>query len=104
MSAGPNSDLNPVLAAGNSKVSVISNGTFRASVIVSERFISLLINNPLCLNPPGGRREVPLNQDFFVGFGKTTLEPQEIVVSVFIPFSRKVPSVGLLMVKSKTVK
>ncbi|KAA8579667.1 hypothetical protein FQN60_006760 [Etheostoma spectabile] len=62
MSAYPNSDLNPVLAAGNCKVSVISSG---------------------------GRREVPLNRDFFVSFGKTTLKPEEIVVSVFIPFSRK---------------
>uniref|UniRef100_A0A3B4XER0 Aldehyde oxidase 1 n=1 Tax=Seriola lalandi dorsalis TaxID=1841481 RepID=A0A3B4XER0_SERLL len=61
MSAYPNSDLNPVLAAGNSKVSVISSG----------------------------RREVPLDQDFFVSFGKTVLKPEEIVVSVFIPFSRK---------------
>uniref|UniRef100_A0A3B4XG82 xanthine dehydrogenase n=1 Tax=Seriola lalandi dorsalis TaxID=1841481 RepID=A0A3B4XG82_SERLL len=57
MSAYPNSDLNPVLAAGNSKVR--------------------------------GRREVPLDQDFFVSFGKTVLKPEEIVVSVFIPFSRK---------------
>uniref|UniRef100_A0A4W6EPK5 Aldehyde oxidase 1 n=1 Tax=Lates calcarifer TaxID=8187 RepID=A0A4W6EPK5_LATCA len=58
MSAYPNSDLNPILAAGNSKVSVISS-------------------------------EVPLNQDFFVSFGKTILKPEEILVSVFIPFSRK---------------
>uniref|UniRef100_A0A4W6ETK1 Aldehyde oxidase 1 n=1 Tax=Lates calcarifer TaxID=8187 RepID=A0A4W6ETK1_LATCA len=57
MSAYPNSDLNPILAAGNSKVR--------------------------------GRREVPLNQDFFVSFGKTILKPEEILVSVFIPFSRK---------------
>lgn len=28
MSAFPNSDLNPVLAAGSSSVSVVSNGTF----------------------------------------------------------------------------
>lgn len=33
---------------------------------------------------------VPLNQDFFVGFGKTVLKPEEVVVSVFIPFSKKV--------------
>uniref|UniRef100_A0A3Q1IHC4 Xanthine dehydrogenase/oxidase n=1 Tax=Anabas testudineus TaxID=64144 RepID=A0A3Q1IHC4_ANATE len=62
MSAYPNSDLNPVLAAGSCKVSVISNA---------------------------GRREVPLNQDFFVSFGKTILKPEEIAVAVFIPFSRK---------------
>lgn len=42
------------------------------------------------MNPPGGRRQLPLNQDFFVGFGKTILELEEVVVSVFIPFSRKV--------------
>lgn len=42
------------------------------------------------MNPPGGRRQVPLNQDFFVGFGRTVLKPEEVVVSVFIPFSRKV--------------
>ncbi|XP_041821796.1 aldehyde oxidase 6 isoform X1 [Chelmon rostratus] len=63
MSVHPNSDLNPVLAAGSCKVSVVSKA--------------------------GGRREVPLNQDFFVSFGKTILKPEEIVVSVFIPFSRK---------------
>ncbi|CAK6982017.1 aldehyde oxidase 6 [Scomber scombrus] len=62
MSVYPNSDLNPLLAAGNCKVIVISSG---------------------------GRRDVPLNQDFFVSFGKTILKPDEIVMSVFIPFSRK---------------
>ncbi|XP_060888829.1 aldehyde oxidase 6 isoform X2 [Labrus mixtus] len=62
ISAYPNSDLNPVLAAGRCKVSVISNG---------------------------GRREVPLGQDFFASFCKTILKPEEIIVSVFIPFTRK---------------
>ncbi|XP_058474050.1 aldehyde oxidase 6 isoform X2 [Solea solea] len=62
MSAYPNSDLNPILAAGNCKLSVFSSG---------------------------GKREVALNQDFFVSLGKTVLKPEEIVVSVFIPFSRK---------------
>ncbi|XP_030265629.1 aldehyde oxidase 1-like isoform X2 [Sparus aurata] len=69
MSAYPNSDLNPVLAAGNCKVSVVSNG---------------------------GRREVHLNQDFFVSFGKTVLKPEEIIVSVFIPFTREGEFVGAL--------
>uniref|UniRef100_A0A8D3E3Y3 xanthine dehydrogenase n=1 Tax=Scophthalmus maximus TaxID=52904 RepID=A0A8D3E3Y3_SCOMX len=65
MSAYPNSDLNPVLAAGNCKLSAISSGELPTMVIIS------------------------LNQDFFVSFGKTVLKPEEIVVSVFIPFSRK---------------
>lgn len=37
MSAYPNSDLNPVLAAGRSKVSVISNGTFNHLLDDSEK-------------------------------------------------------------------
>ncbi|XP_057686044.1 aldehyde oxidase 6 isoform X2 [Corythoichthys intestinalis] len=62
MSAYPNSDLNPVLAAGNCSVST------------------------LCCD---GRREVPLDKEFFVSFGKTVLKPEEIVTSVLIPFSRQ---------------
>lgn len=63
VSAYPNSDLNPVLAAGNCKLQVLSNE---------------------------GKEEIPLNGNFFVGFGKTILKPNAIVLSVFIPKSRKV--------------
>lgn len=49
-----------------------------------------LVKKQFSVNPSGGRREVPLNQDFFVSFGKTILKPEEILVSVFFPFSRKV--------------
>ncbi|KAM6945841.1 aldehyde oxidase 1-like [Aplochiton taeniatus] len=62
VSAFPNSDLNPVLAAGNCKLRVISKE---------------------------GKWEIVLDKDFFVGFGKTILKPEEIVLSVFIPISRK---------------
>uniref|UniRef100_A0A674CKV0 Aldehyde oxidase 6 n=1 Tax=Salmo trutta TaxID=8032 RepID=A0A674CKV0_SALTR len=34
-------------------------------------------------------QEILLNKDFFVGFGKTSLKPDEIVLSVFIPVSRQ---------------
>ncbi|XP_048454639.1 aldehyde oxidase 1 [Rhincodon typus] len=37
----------------------------------------------------GGRREIHLDENFFVGFGKTSLRPEELLLSVFIPFSRK---------------
>lgn len=60
ISAYPNSDLIPVLAAGNCKVRVASSTQ---------------------------RREIPLNQYFFVSFGQTTLKGNEMVVSVFIPFT-----------------
>ncbi|XP_031414386.1 aldehyde oxidase 6 isoform X2 [Clupea harengus] len=62
VSAYPNSDLNPVLAAGNCRLTVVSKG---------------------------GTREIPINKDFFVGFGKTVLNPDEIALSVFIPVSCK---------------
>uniref|UniRef100_A0A8B9LPV3 Aldehyde oxidase 6 n=1 Tax=Astyanax mexicanus TaxID=7994 RepID=A0A8B9LPV3_ASTMX len=61
-SAYPNSDLNPVLAAGRCSVLLLSKD---------------------------GKREVLLNKEFFVGFGKTILKPEEILLSVFIPVSRK---------------
>ncbi|XP_062846062.1 aldehyde oxidase 6 isoform X2 [Trichomycterus rosablanca] len=61
-SAYPNSDLNPVLAAGRSSVLLLSKD---------------------------GKREVPLDKNFFVGFRKTILKPDEIVMSVFIPILRK---------------
>uniref|UniRef100_A0A8C9WEF3 Aldehyde oxidase 6 n=1 Tax=Scleropages formosus TaxID=113540 RepID=A0A8C9WEF3_SCLFO len=61
-SAAPNSDLNPVLAAGRCILSVISKG---------------------------GRREIAVNEDFFVGFGKTALKQDEIILSVFIPVSKR---------------
>lgn len=62
ISVYPNSDLNTVLAAGNCKIQVASSSA---------------------------RRELPLNQKFFVSFGKSLLRAEEIVVSVFIPFTTK---------------
>ncbi|KTF73553.1 hypothetical protein cypCar_00043759, partial [Cyprinus carpio] len=38
--------------------------------------------------PEDGRRRVPIDKDFFLGFAKTVLKPDEIVLSVFIPASR----------------
>ncbi|KAI1884851.1 hypothetical protein AGOR_G00214090 [Albula goreensis] len=61
VSAYPNSDLNPVLAAGECTLRVLSEG---------------------------GQRDFLLNKDFFVGFGKTNLKPGEILLSVFIPISK----------------
>lgn len=96
MSAYPNSDLNPVLAAGNCKVKVISTGELPPlpSLLLDKEVRSFL--SLVWLNLSGGRREVPLNQDFFVGFGKTILKPEDVVVSVFIPFTRKVQNSTLL--------
>ncbi|XP_065100704.1 aldehyde oxidase 3-like [Paramisgurnus dabryanus] len=61
-SAYPNSDLTPVLAAGRCTLVALSK----------ER-----------------RRRVPIDKDFFLGFAKTAVKPNEIILSVFIPASRK---------------
>lgn len=61
-SAYPNSDLTPVLAAGRCTLVALSKE---------------------------GRRRVPINKDFFLGFAKTILKPDEIVLSVFIPATRQ---------------
>uniref|UniRef100_A0A8C5B2B2 Aldehyde oxidase 6 n=1 Tax=Gadus morhua TaxID=8049 RepID=A0A8C5B2B2_GADMO len=61
VSALPNSDLNPVLAAGGCRLRVASDG---------------------------GSREVPLDQDFFRGFRTTLLGAADVLVAVFVPETR----------------
>ncbi|KAK7126697.1 hypothetical protein R3I94_018021 [Phoxinus phoxinus] len=61
-SAYPNSDLTPVLAAGRCTLVALSKD---------------------------GRRRVLIDKDFFLGFAKTALKPDEIVLSVFIPATRQ---------------
>ncbi|XP_059503012.1 aldehyde oxidase 1-like isoform X2 [Stegostoma tigrinum] len=62
VSGSPTSDLNPILAASKCVLELASKG---------------------------GRREIHLDENFFAGFGKTSLRPEELLLSVFIPFSRK---------------
>ncbi|TRZ04440.1 hypothetical protein DNTS_025932, partial [Danionella cerebrum] len=61
VSAYPNSDLTPILAAGRCTLVALSKD---------------------------GRRRIPIDKEFFCGFAKTILKPEEIVLSVFIPASR----------------
>uniref|UniRef100_A0A8C1K600 Aldehyde oxidase 6 n=1 Tax=Cyprinus carpio TaxID=7962 RepID=A0A8C1K600_CYPCA len=63
-SAYPNSDLTPILAAGRCTLVALSKGDQTSYIIYN-----ILIN-------------------FFLGFAKTVLKPDEIVLSVFIPASR----------------
>ncbi|XP_042311337.1 LOW QUALITY PROTEIN: xanthine dehydrogenase/oxidase [Sceloporus undulatus] len=62
MTASPISDLNPVFMASGSKLTLISNE---------------------------GSRTIKMDETFFTGYRKTVLKPQEILLSVEIPFSRK---------------
>ncbi|XP_069624485.1 xanthine dehydrogenase/oxidase isoform X2 [Ranitomeya imitator] len=62
MTASPISDLNPVFMASGSKLHIISEGK---------------------------ERTVQMDENFFTGYRKTILKPQEILLSVEIPFSKK---------------
>ncbi|XP_017506713.3 aldehyde oxidase 2 [Manis javanica] len=56
------SDLNPILAVGNTTLNVISEE---------------------------GTRQIPLNQHFLAGLASADLKPEEILESVYIPHSQK---------------
>uniref|UniRef100_A0A8D2LUU1 Xanthine dehydrogenase/oxidase n=1 Tax=Varanus komodoensis TaxID=61221 RepID=A0A8D2LUU1_VARKO len=62
MTASPISDLNPVFMASGSKLTLESNE---------------------------GSRTIKMDETFFTSYRKTILKPQEILVSIEIPFSRK---------------
>lgn len=58
----PNSDVNPILVAGGCTLNLAKKGE---------------------------ARQIPLDEAFFLGFCKTALKPEEVVVSVDIPYSSK---------------
>ncbi|XP_058033739.1 xanthine dehydrogenase/oxidase [Ahaetulla prasina] len=62
MTASPISDLNPVLMASGSKLILVSNR---------------------------GSRTIRMDEKFFTAYRKTILKPQEVLLSVEIPFSRE---------------
>uniref|UniRef100_A0A8C0V931 Xanthine dehydrogenase/oxidase n=1 Tax=Cyanistes caeruleus TaxID=156563 RepID=A0A8C0V931_CYACU len=62
MTASPISDLNPVLMASGSKLTLVSKE---------------------------GRRTVTMDEKFFTGYRKTIVKPEEILLSVEIPYSKK---------------
>ncbi|XP_055483476.1 xanthine dehydrogenase/oxidase [Psammomys obesus] len=62
ITASPISDLNPVFMASGAKLTLVSRGT---------------------------RRTVRMDQTFFPGYRKTLLSPEEILLSIEIPYSRE---------------
>ncbi|XP_066863023.1 xanthine dehydrogenase/oxidase [Kogia breviceps] len=62
ITASPISDLNPVFMASGTKLTIVSRGT---------------------------RRTVPMDHTFFPGYRKTLLGPEEILLSIEIPYSRE---------------
>lgn len=89
-----------MFAAGNCTLNVVSKSELSVVTIFIHFIYSASNLTMFCIellqiivligSIPGGRREILLNKDFFVGFGKTSLKPDEIVLSVFIPVSRQV--------------
>uniref|UniRef100_A0A8D1TF28 Xanthine dehydrogenase/oxidase n=1 Tax=Sus scrofa TaxID=9823 RepID=A0A8D1TF28_PIG len=62
ITASPISDLNPVFMASRAKLTIVSRGT---------------------------RRTVPMDHTFFPSYRKTLLGPEEILLSIEIPYSRE---------------
>ncbi|XP_019522839.1 PREDICTED: xanthine dehydrogenase/oxidase [Hipposideros armiger] len=62
ITASPISDLNPVFMASGAKLTVVSRGT---------------------------RRTIQMDHTFFPGYRKTLLRPEEILLSIEIPYSRE---------------
>ncbi|XP_066474787.1 aldehyde oxidase 1-like [Tiliqua scincoides] len=62
ISRSSTSDINPILTVGNAILNVASQGKLR---------------------------QIPCSNLFVNGVGKNTLEPEEVLVSVYIPYSRK---------------
>uniref|UniRef100_A0A8C8SUX6 Xanthine dehydrogenase/oxidase n=1 Tax=Pelusios castaneus TaxID=367368 RepID=A0A8C8SUX6_9SAUR len=62
MTASPISDLNPVFMACGSKLTLVSNG---------------------------GRKTLRMDETFFTAYRKTVLKPQEILLSIEIPYTKK---------------
>ncbi|KAM5253336.1 xanthine dehydrogenase/oxidase-like isoform 2-T2 [Hipposideros larvatus] len=62
ITASPISDLNPVFMASGSKLTIMSRGT---------------------------RRTIQMDHTFFPGYRKTLLRPEEILLSIEIPYSRE---------------
>nr|BAD89382.1 aldehyde oxidase [Macaca fascicularis] len=67
ISRHPDSDLNPILAVGNCTLNLLSKE---------------------------GKRQIPLNEQFLSKCPNADLKPQEILVSVNIPYSRKLEFVS----------
>ncbi|XP_069035574.1 xanthine dehydrogenase/oxidase [Lepisosteus oculatus] len=62
MTASPISDLNPVFMAAGSKATLLSKV---------------------------GKREIHIDENFFIGYRKTSIKPDEILLSIEIPYTRK---------------
>ncbi|KAI4788227.1 hypothetical protein KUCAC02_035990, partial [Chaenocephalus aceratus] len=89
MTASPISDLNPVFMAAGCKLTLVDKGnthththTHRDTHTHTHTFSWNL-----------RQQEVQMDDGFFTGYRKTILRPQEILLSILIPYSKKVGTI-----------
>ena len=49
-----------------------------------------VLSTPLIILIEGKTRKVKLDENFFTGYRRTVLQPSEVLVDIFIPFTEKV--------------
>lgn len=97
MTASPISDLNPVFMAAGCRLTLADKGSTcilyaneKASIL---KQFGVVLTFDLC--PTDGSREVQMDDGFFTGYRRTVLRPQEVLLSVHIPYSKKVHSTAM---------
>eukprot|EP00061_Rhincodon_typus_P002020 g16396.t1 len=93
MTASPISDLNPVFMASGCLLTLSSEGGWYPREMF-ETHRCLTVNMAVELILPfalsaGGKRVVRMDRDFFTGYRKTVVKPQEILLSIEIPYTKK---------------
>ena len=82
MTASPISDLNPVLLAVCARLDLASLGK-KASLAENK----LGDDQLFVLCGIDGRRSVEMDSNFFTGYRQTNVQPNEVLVSILIPFT-----------------
>ncbi|KAK3093911.1 hypothetical protein FSP39_021700 [Pinctada imbricata] len=89
--ASPISDLNPLFLAAGAKLNVISKGNYyhTASPISDLNPLFLAAGAKLNVISKGGERSIVMDDNFFLGYRKTAVKPDEVVVSITLPFTQQ---------------
>uniref|UniRef100_A0A0S7EL74 XDH n=1 Tax=Poeciliopsis prolifica TaxID=188132 RepID=A0A0S7EL74_9TELE len=70
-------------------VAAIGGNIMTASPISDLNPVFMVVGCKLTLRDKDGSREVQMDDSFFTGYRKTTVRPQEILLSILIPYSKK---------------
>lgn len=89
MTASPISDLNPVFMAAGCKLTLMDKGNTHLHTHTQSTTGPFMTLKLTCFLSDGSR-VVPMDDGFFTGYRRTVVKPQEVLVSIQIPFSKKV--------------